>query len=380
MNDIFLINDSRKISCFSKNSFSKYKKTDIIKLFEKNLILSKHYDASFIGIELHISLYINDLFQNLFYISSLYTNIDYPNLPNLLNGYLLKYYTILGEIKKEKNILYKDHRNNQEIRNLISKMICLVSLSPKNNNFQLGLLHKIDQIDYDILIIKKKIKADNLELTKNMFYDNELEELILVLNEIAYLLRFSNNDIKTIIYWISWIHELENKSKNLNLNFRKIKDVNQKLTNLWEWILWNIILNEVYYRNNDKLYLQIYGLYNFYKFNFKKSNIKKYLVYIFHAVYLLKNNIDFQKNPLKDKNHLIIETTLSNNIFYKTIFSKSEDKYFIEMKDDTVEKENKIVKEKHLKEKHPKEKKLSKKEEEIQKMNNRMNYLYNIIC
>ena len=82
-----------------------------------------------------------------------------------------------------------------------------------------------------------------------MFYDNELEQLILVLNEIAYLLRFSNNNIKTIIYWISWIHELEHKSKNLNLNFRKIKDVNQKLTNLWEWILWNIILNEVYYRN-----------------------------------------------------------------------------------------------------------------------------------
>ena len=119
-----------------------------------------------------------------------------------------------------------------------------------------------------------------------MFYDNELEELILVLNEIAYLLRFSNNDIKTIIYWISWIHELENKSKNLNLNFRKIKDVNQKLTNLWEWILWNIILNEVYYRNNDKLYLQIYGLYKFYKFNFKKSNRKKYLVYIFYYTYL----------------------------------------------------------------------------------------------
>ena len=49
------------------------------------------------------------------------------------------------------------------------------------------------------------------------------------------------------------------------------------------------------------------------------------------------------------------------------------------MKDDTVEKENKILKGKNVKEKPPKEKKLSKKEEEIQKMNNRMNYLYNIV-
>ena len=113
------INDKRTENEFRGITFSKYKKSDIIKLFEKNLILSKNNDASFIGIELHISLYMNDLFQNLFYISSLYTNIEYPNLPNLLNCYLLKYYNILNEIKKEKNILYKDPRNNQEIRNLI---------------------------------------------------------------------------------------------------------------------------------------------------------------------------------------------------------------------------------------------------------------------
>jgi len=375
MNKLFLINDSRKISSFSRNSFSKYKKSDIIKLFEKNLILSKYNESSFIGIELHISIYINDIFQNLFYISSLYTNIEYPNLPNLLNNFFLRYNNILINIKKNKNILFKDNRNNQEIRNLITNMIGLVSLSPKNNNFQLGLLHKINDIDYDILLIKKKIKADDLELTKNMFYDNELEEIILVLNEIAFLLRDNNNNIKTIIYWISWIHELENKSKNLNLNFRQIKDINKKLTNLWEWILWNIILNEVYFRNHNELYLQIYALYNFYKFNFKKSLRKKYLVYIFHAIYLLKNDINFQKNPIQDKEHLIIEICLSNNIFYKTIFSKSDNKYFIDEENNKIVKE-KIVKEKIVKEKIVKEKKLSKKEEDIQKMNERMNYLY----
>lgn len=388
MNKNYLINDSRKASLFNKTTFSNYVKKDTINMLEKNLILSKLYESNFIAIELHISLQNSILLETVFYISSLYTNIDYPKLPNKLYNLLLKYNNAINQCNN-KNIL-EDNRNNQEIRNIFSNMIGLCCLSPKNNNFQLGILNKISDLDFEHFIIKKNIKSDNLDLTKDMFFENESKELILVLNEIAYLLREEKDNTKDIFYWISWIIELEKKYKkkkiDFNLQSRKIEGITEKLSVYWEWIIWNIILNEVYFRNKPELYQQIYALYNFYKFNFKKSSRNKYLIYINHSIYLLKKKINYDKNPIENKNNLIIESMLGNNSFYQTIFNKSQDKYYItetDKKDNNVNNKksdslNKIATKNEIKKntvKKPDTKKdlLNQKKEEVKQ---RMNYLY----
>ena len=388
MNKNYLINDSRKASLFNKTTFSNYVKKDTINMLEKNLILSKLYESNFIAIELHISLQNSILLETIFYISSLYTNIDYPKLPNKLYNLLLKYNNANRECNN-KNIL-EDNRNNQEIRNIFSNMIGLCCLSPKNNNFQLGILNKISDLDFEHFIIKKNIKSDNLDLTKDMFFENESKELILVLNEIAYLLREEKDNTKDIFYWISWIIELEKKYKkkkiDFNLQSRKIEGITEKLSVYWEWIIWNIILNEVYFRNKPELYQQIYALYNFYKFNFKKSSRNKYLIYINHSIYLLKKKINYDKNPIENKNNLIIESMLGNNSFYQTIFNKSQDKYYItetDKKDNNVNNKksnslNKIetkneIKKNILKKPDTKKDLLNQKKEEVKQ---RMNYLY----
>ncbi len=391
MNINFLINDSRKNSSFSKTTFSDYKKKEAIKLFEKNLILSKLHDACFIAIELHISLYNNVILETIFNLSSLYTNIDYPKMPNLLFQLYLKYKNALKETNTK--TLDLDNRNNQEIRNIFSHLVSLSCLAPKNNNFQLGLLTKISSLDFEYFIVQKNIKAKNLELTKDMFFENETKELVLVLNEIAYLLREEKDNSKDIFYWISWIIELEKTHKKKKLQFnlkpRKIENITEKLSIFWEWILWNIILNETYFRNKPELYQQIYALYNFYKFNFKKSNRTKYLIYINHSIFLLKKNIDFNVDPLKKKQDLIIQSILGNNSFYKMIFNKQEKKYYIEEKQETKKTETKKTetKTKTLDQKNVNSNKklntenntkviLNKKQLEEKKIKERMNYLF----
>ena len=137
-----LINDSRKSSSFSKITFSEYKKQDAIKLLEKNLILSKLHDSSFISIELHISLYNDTILETIFYLSSLYTNIDYPKISNLLFQLYLKYQNAIKDTHPKD--IKSDNRNSQEIRNIFSHMISICCLSPKNNNFQLELSNKIE--------------------------------------------------------------------------------------------------------------------------------------------------------------------------------------------------------------------------------------------
>jgi|TARA_R110002074_G_scaffold255067_3_gene427568 hypothetical protein len=386
MNKNYLINDSRKSSMFSKKTFSNYVKKDTINMLEKNLILSKLHEASFLAIELHISMYNNLVLETIFNTASLYTNIDYPKMPNQLYQLYLKYLNALKEC--DSKCVNFDNRNNQEIRNIFSHLVSICCLAPKNNNFQLGLLTKISDLDFEYFIIKKNIKSSSLDLTKDMFFENEPNELILVLNEIAYLLREEKENIKDIFYWISWMIELEKKHKKnkqeFNLKPRKIDGITEKLSAFWEWILWNIILNEVYFRNKPDLYQQIYALYNFYKFNFKKSSRKKYMIYINHSIYLLKKNIDFKKNPLEKKQNLIIQSILGNNSFYRIIFDKSEKKYFIK-EDETPKKtesktNNKINNKEDniIKDNKPSETKtiLNKKQLEEKKVNERMNYLF----
>ena len=387
----FLINDSRKASCFSKTTFSDYKKKDAIKLFEKNLILSKLHGACFMAIELHISLYNNIILETIFNLSSLYTNIDYPTLPNRLFKLYLKYQSALKETSVK--TLQLDNRNNQEIRNILSDLVSLACLSPKNNNFQLGLLTKISDLDFEYFIVQKNIKASDLELTKDMFFENESKELVLVLNEIAFLLREEKDNKKDIFYWISWLIELEKHYKKkkimFNLKIRKIENISEKLSIFWEWILWNIILNETHFRNIPELYQQIYALYSFYKFNFKKSSRQKYLVYINHSIFLLKKTMDFSINPLKEKHNLIIQSILGNNHFYKMIFNKQEQKYYIEetetIEPKTIETKNietKTIEPKTIETKTIETKNttkriiLNKKQVEEKQVNERMNYLF----
>jgi hypothetical protein len=396
MNINFLINDSRKASCFSRTTFSDYKKKDAIKLFEKNIILSKLHAACFMAIELHISLYNNIILETIFNLSSLYTNIDYPTLPNKLFKLYVKYQSALKETSGK--TLGLDNRNNQEIRNILSDMVSIACLAPKNNNFQLGLLSKISDLDFEYFIVQKNIKADDLELTKDMFFENESKELVLVLNEIAFLLREEKDNKKDIFYWISWIVELEKHYKKkkilFNLKIRKIENISEKLSIFWEWILWNIILNETHFRNIPELYQQVYALYNFYKFNFKKSSRQKYLIYINHCIFLLKKKIDFSINPLKEKHNLIIQSILGNNHFYKMIFNKQEQKYYIE-ENKTIE--NKTIENKNTETKNTETKNtetktietktkntenntsrviLNKKQAEEKQANERMNYLF----
>ena len=266
MNYDFIINDSRKPSFFSKNSFSNYLKKEIIKLFENNLILSKHSESCFIGVEIHLSFYENLLFEKLFLISSLYVNIEYPDISNKL----YKLFNKFNSLNCDKNF---DHRNSQQCRNIISNMISVVCLAPKNNNFQLGVLSKLNTLDFELFMLKKNIKSESLELTKDIFFQDDPKECILVLNEIAYLLRNNDDTTNKIFYWLSWLVEFEKKSKKekieIKLKEKVIDSISPKNSIFWEWNLWNIILNEAKFRNNELLYNQIFSLYNFYKFNFK---------------------------------------------------------------------------------------------------------------
>ena len=365
MDSNFLINDYRKPTFFSKKSFSGYIKKDVINTFNNNLILSKLHDACYLGTEMHISLYQQLLLENLFVISSHYINLSYPILPNLLYSELIK----LNKIKE----YVKDNRNDQETRNSLTYLISIVSLSPKNSNFQIEMLIKMNDMDFEIFMIKKNIKFNDLHLVTKLFFPDESKEIVIVVNEIANLIRSSDGTIKEILYWISWLVDWEKKCKKdgneLIIRNRKIEGVTAKNTQFWEWIIWSVFINEAYYRNKPLLYQQVFSLYNLYKFNFKKSYRKKYLIYIIHSIFLFKKKIDWELNPLKDKHKIIIQANFTNNKLYRLIFQKPEEKFYLEKEPLPEKKPSKTRI-------HIQPKKETKKDIEETEIKKRMSYLY----
>ena len=367
MNNNYLINDYRKVSSFSKTSFSGYPKKDIIKSFINNLILSKVHDACYLGIEMHISLYFNLIIENVFLISSQYVNISNPNLPNILYTELLR----INKIKSYNKI--KDDRNDQEIRNLISYIISVVTLSPKNSNFQIDLLTKINDMNFDVFVIEKNIKYKNLDLVMKLFFPDESKELILVINEIANILRNPSGKTKEILYWFSWLIDWEKKCRRdgneLIIKSRKIDGVTPKNSKFWEWIVWSVFINEAYYRDNPNIYKQIYSLYNIYKFNFKKSSRRKYMIYLLHSLFIFKKKINWNENPLSDKQKYIIQANFTNNMTYKLIFNGTQQKFYLEDEPEPVKQPSKT----HI---HIKPKKETQKEIDENEIKKRMSYLY----
>ena len=367
MDNVFLINDYRKHTAFSKKSFSGYIKKDVVNTFNNNLILSKLHDACYLGVEMHISLYQQLLLENLFLVASQYTNISHPTLPNLLYSEFLK----IKKIKEFNNL--KDDRNDQETRNCLTYLISIVSLSPKNSNFQIEMLTKMNDLDFEVFMIKKNIKFNDLHLVTKLFFPDESKEIVIVINEIANLIRSPEGTIKEILYWFSWLIDWEKKCKKNGNEFiirnRKIENVTVKNTQFWEWIVWSVFINEAYYRNKPLLYQQIFSLYNLYKFNFKKSSRKKYLIYLINSIFLFKKRIDWELNPLKDKQKIIIQANFTNNKLYRLIFQKPEEKFYLENEPLPKKQPSKT----HI---HIKPKKETQKEIQEKEIKERMSYLY----
>ena len=367
MESHYLINDYRKPSSFSKTSFSGYSKKDIIKTFINNIILSKLHDACYLTTEMHISLYLNIILENIFITASLYTNLSFPALPNILYSELLRLKTI-----KDYNKI-KDDRNDQEVRNLLTYLTSVVTLSPKNSNFQIDLLTKMNDLNFEIFVIEKNIKYKNLDLVVKLFFPDESKEIILVINEIANILRNPSGKTKEILYWFSWLIDWEKKCRkdgnHITIRERKIDGVTPKNSQSWEWVLWSVFINEAYYRDNSNLYKQVYSLYNLYKFNFKKTSRKRYLIYIIHALFLFKKKINWDDNPIKDKHKFIIQANFTNNKLYRLIFEKTGEKFYLK---DEPEPE-KIPSKTHI---HIQPKKETLKEIQEKEIQKRMSYLY----
>jgi hypothetical protein len=203
-------------------------------------------------------------------------------------------------------------RNNQEIRNLLTDVITILTFSNKFVN----KLPKINDKNLAKEDKKYKIASNNFNIIHNIINGEDDKDLIIAANEIMYQLK--NGKLEDAIYWYLWIDKLDKFKKKNKINFyakkRNVKLINDKYQSDWIWLIWEIIFLCC---NNNKICNQLNALQNIYilKYSSSAKNKKQYIIY--QAFGLVKENINWNI-PLINNYEYRIQAICNINQLYKS--------------------------------------------------------------
>ncbi len=304
----YQISDSRDNKYYKNITFSGYKKTHVYQALEKSLLESKLEDSCKWSIEIIISGYIEELWEKL--LLFVCKNINIGNIEMI--SYFkqrYKYYISLIQYKNIKNFL--ELRNNQQFRNLICEIICMLSMSKK---MKLDSLKKVKKSELSLDILKERMKAKTI-INNHVIKVDDPEEIKIVSNEFLFCIR--NNELQNTLYWLSWMIEWEKlnikKLKVFKCAYRPQDNVDNKLSYDLLWLIWDIIIKET---QNKKFRNEIESLFYLFKSNYKKTKKNKRLILVVYAIKLISYG-GFKEPSLIERYDILIRVSTGINLLYK---------------------------------------------------------------
>lgn len=320
----YLILDDRKKKDFNKITISKYKKSDVIKSLITALDEKKIEEACMWIVELHCSGQHELIWKQLLLYISNSINSSSPYLP----VWFWKKFEAFEELQSKYNTNYQiEGRNNQEIRNIFADIISVLLFSTKNSSFDKKQLPKIGIEDFDRNNLSNVIRAKNDYMITNIVSKTDSKELQLGLNEFAVCLNNNQISLNNTIYWLQWLlyYETECKKENIPIICEgiKIRDIKDKFYKDWTWYVWNIILKETEYRNQNILSRITITLYKIYKHNYSTTTRKAKMVHIYHIVKMMKENVNWNI-PLVHEYSIRVQICANINLLYREIALGSE--------------------------------------------------------
>lgn len=320
--DVYQINDNRKTEDFRKKTFSGYSKKDVFDILFKKIDEGSIEEVCQWSCEIVISGYYNELWERVINYMGQYIGILNPLLPYFLFQRLIKFVKVKNLEFFKKNEL--ELKNSQEVRNLVTEILCILSLSTKSRK-SLSLV-KIYSNEFSPEGLQSKLLAKDLVKADKFIQHGDPQELNIVINEFAHNISEFKFNLDMAIYWLSWIFEWEKlllkKKRNLECSNRDISGIDKKFKKDFIWIIWEVLLEETNNRNNEVLLRQIRSLYEFYKLNFTTSKKRKRVNLIIHAIQLLSNTINInedyiKRHPVIEKYHIVVQACGNINLLYK---------------------------------------------------------------
>ena len=307
------INDVRTIKQFKNGTFSNYKKSDVKKELVKSIYNHKIEESCYWISEFICSGQLIDAWETILLILSKHIHLANPKLPLYINMRYQNFRDILknGYIDNELEL-----RNNVEIRKLFCEICCTMCLSSKKPIMQI-IKPKISE--FNLHMLSDELKAPNVFYIKPYFEKEDPKELFIALNEFCYQLIEVKETIP-IIFWIDCILDYDKtckkNKKQLFACRRSHIPVSEKDQLDPVWILWDIIINIS--KKQSICHKIIQNILELYCIRYNNNTKRKRKDLMYHCIYLLTENVDFNISIFKNKD-IIEKVTSKTEIIYKEI-------------------------------------------------------------
>ena len=316
------INDLRSESEFKGFSFSKFKKAEVKKELLNSLINSKIEPACYWSAELICSGHYTDLWEIILLFFSKFVHLGNSNIGIYLEMRINDFKSIVANGYSDNTLRL---RNNSRIRKLFCEIMCILCDSKRRHSFDNV---KIKPDDMNMLTIKDKFKAPTTEYGEEVLMSEDPKELFPFVNELAYSITVSGNNLMTACYWIEWIIEYENRCKLLRekifcdrRNFAKVDPKCQKDV---IWIIWDIFLKES--ANRSKIIQKIIeSLLNLFCLKYVTGCHKKRKNLMYLAISVLCEKFTIEKEIIRHSQIDLVNTIKQNIDYVYSQIKKNEE-------------------------------------------------------
>ncbi len=315
------INDIRTSAQFKGISFSKFKNTDVRKQYFDNMKSGKVEQSCYWCAELLCAGHIMDIWENMIHYIGKHIHIGNPKI--IL--YLEKRYDIFRNIMAQGQ--YTDElcvRNNNTIRELMTEITCVITLSNKKNSFEPIKINKA--AEFDITQMSERLISPSVSYIKPIFQKDDPKELFIALNEFAYNISKDKLNMLNACYWIEWIIEFESICKKRKTKCKcalRNYNVENKFRKDNIWIIWDTLLHYTEVLNNSYITQLMNSMLNIFCIKYTTASCKKRRYLLYFAISILTEPVPTNIDLISDKN--IIKIVISKiNIIYKQIKKNEE--------------------------------------------------------
>jgi len=319
----FCIVDDRKPSELKTMTISRYKRTEVIKALHKAMLEGNLERACLWTAELHASGKADFIWKELLEAVPGYVN---KANPHLMSWIWYKFHIYEHLLTKFTPKYRHEHRNNQEIRNLLVDVVAVVTISAKND-LSKGM-PKVPKTELQVKNYKKRMVATSLRHIVKILNQHDPSEIRIAINEVVNQFGLVDFKLEEIIYWYLWLEQMQKSKKEWEpfICFPHQEpeenplEIDRGLVGDWVWAFWRAIRNESRQRS-PMVQDQIEALYEIYQWKYTKTAKKRKQNVLFAACALLCDDTKWDTKMIQNVK-LRIQACSNSNILYRLIDEK----------------------------------------------------------
>ena len=337
---MFELQDDRTVIDFKTCSFSNYKRTHVCSALLNSLVSASSssgsggggvealHEACFWSAELIAAGHYSDVWDTLLFYYCKHVHIANAKL----SIYLQMKFDYFKQLMNSDDIISElDARNNQQIRQTIAEVVCVLALStilPGTTVDNIKLDHSSDM---NFSVLTNKLLAPTDEFIKPIFQEKDPKELFAVLNELAFSLQQTHTTTTSNIsaskasawHWIEWIHQfdvyLKKKHQPLQIARRTRMPVDAKHQRDVVWIVWDVLFDSMKRRKKDtpeeSLMVRIFdALLTLFCLQYSSTTFKKRIFLLYFAAAIVIETPNLSVSIVAPADRTLIQTEVLQHL------------------------------------------------------------------